>query len=295
MKQIVIIPESAAGERLDVVLARELGTARNQIAKLFKQGLITIEGQAVGAKLSAKPGMSVEVEQPTVEEQPPAPELKVLYEDDDILAVDKPAGLAVHLSESGRPQPTVAAFAAEQGVEDDDLERPGIVHRLDKETSGVLLVAKHPAAKAYLQQLFRERQVEKTYLALVRGRISPAEASINLPIDRSRKQPTKRAVVPGGRPAVTHYRVIEELPGASLLEIKLETGRTHQIRVHFAHLGHPVVGDDLYGGPNLGGSQRQFLHAVRLQLKTQGNKNLTIESPMPEDLVGVLNRLREAV
>jgi 23S rRNA pseudouridine1911/1915/1917 synthase len=289
-----ISPE-AAGKRLDSALALASGQTRSSLTKLFKAELITIDGQPASSKMVVSGGEKVVIN-PEASNGAiiAAPDLKVLFEDEDVLAVEKPAGLVVHLSESRRPQPTVAEFAAKYGVVDTDTDRAGIVHRLDKDTSGVLLLAKHPESKEYLQKLFKTRQVHKTYLALVRGRLDPSEASINLPIGRSRKQPTTRAVVPGARASVTHYRTIRSFDGFTLAEIELETGRTHQIRVHMSHLGHPVAGDSLYGGPSIPGLNRQFLHAAKVTYRSKGGKSVTIESKLPIDLVNVLNKLQES-
>jgi 23S rRNA pseudouridine1911/1915/1917 synthase len=177
------------------------------------------------------------------------------------------------------------------GIDDGDLERPGIVHRLDKDTSGVLLLAKNPEAKAYLQKLFKERLISKTYVALVSGRLKDPEATIKLPIGRNPRVPTKRTVIPGARAAVTHYRVVKEFPGASLLEIDLQTGRTHQIRVHFSHLGHPVVGDVMYGAKPAQGMDRQFLHASQVKFELPDGQEVIIHSPLPADLAGYLEKL----
>lgn len=295
MSRKVIIPQSAAGERLDVVLAQITGQSRSSIQKLIKSGKIQENGLPVTAKQPAAADQEIYVGSDEIESMPPAPELKVMYEDDDLIVVEKPSGLAVHLSESGRPQATVAAFAKEYGVIDDDDDRPGIVHRLDKDTSGLLVIAKNPQAKDFLQGQFRERKVEKTYLALVRGHMQTDEATINLPIERDRKRPTKRAVVPGGRASVTHYKVVEHLEGYSLLEINLETGRTHQIRVHFSHLGHPVAGDELYGGPEIKGLNGQFLHAAKISFIAPSGKRVELESPLPPNLKSTLESLREKV
>ena len=295
MSRKVIIPDSAAGERLDVVLAKITGQSRSSLQKLFKEGKITIDGQTASAKQTAVESQQVEISNLEVDEMPPAPSLEVLYEDDDLMVVEKPSGLAVHLSESGRPQPTVAAFAKEYGVVDEDDDRPGIVHRLDKDTSGLLVIAKNPASKDFLQQQFKDRNVDKTYIALVRGHMPEDEATINLPIERDRKRPTRRAVIPGGRGSVTHYKVIEQLDGYSLLEIKLETGRTHQIRVHFSHLGHPVAGDDLYGGPAIKGLKGQFLHAAKISFTSPSGERVEVESELPVDLKNTLESLRKEV
>ncbi|HEX7259996.1 MAG TPA: RluA family pseudouridine synthase [Candidatus Saccharimonadia bacterium] len=220
------------------------------------------------------------------------PNLTVLYEDDDVLAIDKPAGLVVHDAETATIQPTVADFARQQGVIDPDSDRPGIVHRLDKDTSGVMLIAKHPEAKAFLQRQFKQRQVEKSYIALVRGRLRQEHAIIRLPIGRHRKQPVKRAVIPGGRASVTEYWVREVYAGASLVEISLHTGRTHQIRVHFSYLGNPVIGDTFYGEKQLPrGLTRQFLHAAQISLELPSHKKVTIESPLPSELESYLQNV----
>ncbi len=290
------LPPEAAGQRFDVALATASGRSRSSLAKLFANGLITVGGNPVLSKQLASGGEKIVVAVPEIDTTLQAvPNLTILYEDDDVLAVDKPAGLVVHLSETGRPQPTVADFAATHGVEDDDIERPGIVHRLDKDTSGVLLLAKNPDAKSWLQTAFRERQVNKTYLALVRGRLQPPEATIDLPIGRNRKQPTKRAVMPGARKSVTHYKTLRQYGGYSLLEIELETGRTHQIRVHLAHLGHPVIGDDFYGGPRRPGLSRHFLHAARISLEGPNGKRVDVSSPLPSELQAVIDKLESGV
>lgn len=295
MTEKIVITDEVAGGRLDAAVAMLTDRSRSSLAKLLKQGLICVDGQTATGKQPAVAGQIVEIGMLPSPEEYEAPGLKILYEDDDLLVVDKPAGLAVHLSESGRPQPTVAAFAREYGVIDDDPDRPGIVHRLDKDTSGLLVIAKNPSAKQFLQNEFKKRQVKKTYLALISGHLKDDQATIDLPIDRSRKRPTKRAVVPGGRPSKTHYKVIEAFSGFSLLEVELETGRTHQIRVHFSHLGHPVAGDQLYGGPKLNGLDTQFLHASKLSFTSPSGKNIKVESPLPKQLKMVLESLHSKV
>ncbi len=175
---------------------------------------------------------------------------------------------------------------------DDDPDRPGIVHRLDRDTSGVLVLAKTSAAKVYLQKLFHDRQISKTYIALAVGRIIPAEAVIELPLGRSPKRQTRQAVQAEGRRAVTSYRVREEYPGFTLLDLQPLTGRTHQIRAHLQAIGHPVAGDRLYGAPaGPPGLQRQFLHAARLQFTGPNGQAIDVRSPLPPDLAAVLAAL----
>ncbi|TAK89663.1 RluA family pseudouridine synthase [Patescibacteria group bacterium] len=294
MSQAQRIPESAAGQRLDVALSQLLGQTRSQVQRMLKEQRVKVDSELRPAKWQVEGGEQITVTQPEPQVGFEAPDLTILYEDDDVMAIDKPAGLVVHDTETGRMQPTVAAFAAAQGVEDDDDDRQGIVHRLDKDTSGVMLLAKNPKAKAYLQQQFRERKVDKRYIALVRGRLNEDEATIKLPIGRNRTTPIKRAVLPHGRQAVTHYQVLERLAGACLVSIGLETGRTHQIRVHFAHLGHPVVGDTLYGEPTPG-LNRQFLHAEQIEFVAPSGKTVKVSSPLPQELSDYLDALRNKV
>lgn len=295
--QLFEVTQSLMGERVDVGVATILKISRSAALKLIKNGGVKVDGELTKPSFILSAGDKITVQQ-FAEVMPDIapPDLDILYEDSDVMVVNKPAGLAVHLSETGRPQPTVAAFAAARGVVDSDIERPGIVHRLDKDTSGVIVIAKAPIAKEYMQKLFAKRQVSKTYWALVAGRLKDSEATIRLPVDRSRSKPVKRSVVPGGRAAVTHYKVLEELPGASLIEVSLETGRTHQIRVHFNHLGHPVVGDRLYN--NTKGAHalsRQFLHAKEISFMGPSNQLIKVSCPLPDDLSEYLNGLRDKI
>lgn len=217
-------------------------------------------------------------------------DLPVVYEDSDILVTDKPAGLLSHRVTALREEPSVADFVRKK-VKDDDQLRPGLVHRLDKDTSGLMVIAKHPAAKAYMKGLFQKGEVQKTYLALVEGALEPVEAIIRLPLAASRDH-EKRVVKKDGKPAVTHYKVIQNLPGFTLVEVKPETGRTHQIRVHLAHLHRPVAGDVLYGSKNRPlGLRRQFLHAAGLSFTAPSGEHLELKSELPEDLRGFLSHL----
>lgn len=291
----ITIASKLEGKRLDVALAAQLDVSRSQVQQQIRAGLVrNADGEPLSPGQIVQGGEKVAITsspQPTVSAT--VPELPVLYEDADMIVINKPPGVTVHSSPGQRrPQPTVAAWAAAHGVVDDNPERPGIVHRLDKDTSGVMVIAKHPEAKAALQRQFKQRTVAKTYIALVRGRPAQPEALIRLPIGRHRRQPLKQAVVPGAREAVTKYRTLREYPGATLLEIDLQTGRTHQIRVHFSHLHHPVVGDTTYGDAQRpAGLPRQFLHAAELSLTTPSGKPLTITSPLAPDLQAYLNQL----
>lgn len=228
--------------------------------------------------------------------EPEAIPLSILYEDRDLLVVDKPAGMTVHPG-AGRPSGTlvhaVLAHCPDLPGIGGEL-RPGIVHRLDKDTSGVLVVAKTEAALRHLQAQIQSRRARRDYLALVHGRIARRVGTIDAPIGRDPRHRTRMAVVASGRRAVTHYRVAESFDQATLLEARLDTGRTHQIRVHCAHLGHPVVGDGVYGRrPNPWGLQRQALHACRLAfVHPASDEEMTFNAPLPDDIEAALRLLR---
>jgi 23S rRNA pseudouridine1911/1915/1917 synthase len=283
---------AASGLRLDVWLASRLGLSRSQIQKLAKEGLVEVNGKLAKTNHLLLPDDRVVVSEraaSTAEVVPP--ELPIVYEDADILVVDKPAGLAVHLGNGMDAEPTVADFARPR-TEDTDAERPGIVHRLDRETSGLLVIAKTLAAKDYLQRIWKEHGVQKTYLLLAVGRVEPEAAVINLLIGRDPGRPLRRAVVPGGKPAVTRYRTLAVYPDYTLIEAKPESGRTHQLRVHFAAVGHPVAGDIVYGPLTRPlGLKRQFLHAAKLELTLPSGRHLTLESPLPPELEAALSKL----
>jgi 23S rRNA pseudouridine1911/1915/1917 synthase len=236
----------------------------------------------------------------------PAPEipLQIVYEDDDLLILDKPAGLVVHPSPGHSGGTLVNALLAHGdgstwgGIA--GVQRPGIVHRLDRDTSGLLMVARHDAAQASIMGQLKARRVKKTYQALVLGNVAAAVGRIEAPIGRDPKHRTKMAVVPDGRPSVTGYRVRERFPDWTLLDLDLVTGRTHQIRVHLDAIGHPVAGDPVYGtgtsrrGP--AGLDRLFLHAWRLELTSPSDGHLIrATAPLPPELTSVLDGLREVV
>ena len=222
------------------------------------------------------------------------PALRVVYEDESLAVVDKPAGLVVHPAPSHRG-PTLVSERGELLGGGEDPERPGIVHRLDKGTSGLLVVARSDEAHAALQQAVREREVERVYLALAGGRLSSRTGTIDAPIGRAQRQ-RKRMAVSGAasRQARTHFEVLELLPHESYIEAKLETGRTHQIRAHFAAIGHPLAGDETYGGAARYGLERQFLHAHRLAFAhPETGEPLSFSSPLPEDLEAALEQARQ--
>lgn len=296
MRTLALVADQG-GERLDVFLARRLReVSRSQAQRLIERGLVTVEGVPARASHIVRRGETVQVSIPPPEPlalEPEALPLTVLYEDAEIIVVDKPAGMAVHPG-PGHPRGTlVNALLAQfpQLREVGEALRPGIVHRLDKDTSGLLVVAKTARAHRHLVEQLKERRVHKLYLALVQGVPSPPRGVIEAPIGRHPRDRKRMAIVEGGREAETRYRVAQALGEYSLLEVEPITGRTHQIRVHLAAIGHPVVGDAVYGrrSPLVG---RQFLHAHRLSFHLPGSERLLeFTSPLPPDLREALRRL----
>ena len=283
--------------RLDkYVCARVPELSRTRVQKLIAAGNITVNGQPAKPGLRLNPGDRIDIDIPPApprELKPEAIPLKIIYEDDDLLVVDKPAGLTVHPA-PGHPAHTLvnAILAHFPHLADiGDSLRPGVVHRLDKDTSGVMLVAKNQAAQADLARQFKSHSVTKAYLALVKGRLEPENGIIEADIGRDPHNRKKMAVVAAGREARTEYRVIKYIGGYTLLEIMPETGRTHQIRVHLAAIGFPVVGDKVYGveSPHL---SRQFLHASRLGFKLPSSgEYVEFESKLPPDLEKALEAI----
>ncbi len=221
-------------------------------------------------------------------EQSGAPELRIVHQDDDLAVIDKPAGLVVHPAPSHSGPTLVSELGDLLGG--GDPERPGIVHRLDKDTSGLMVVARNPEALTKLQEAVREREVERRYLALAGGRLGSRTGTIDAPIGRAAKRRTRMAVAgAASRDARTHFEVLELLPRESYVEARLETGRTHQIRAHFAAIGHPLTGDSTYGGSARYGLRRQFLHAHRLAFRhPRTGAPLDFASPLPADLEAAL-------
>ena len=285
-------------ERLDVFLARECPeVSRSQIQRLITEGLVAIGGRTTKASARLEVGDEVRL---TIPEAKPTDllaqkiALVIVYQDEDLLVVDKPAGLAVHPAagrDSGTLVNAVLAVCPEIRGIGGEL-RPGIVHRLDRDTSGLMVVAKNEKAYADLSRQIRERSITKGYLALAIGYVDPAEGIIDAPIGRAPHNRKRMAIVEGGREARTGYRVLEKPKGHSLLEVRPETGRTHQIRVHFASIGHPLAGDSLYGG-RAAGLERHFLHADRLGFRLPGSgEYVEFESALPEELRRFLEALR---
>ena len=300
MRQTVELFADHAGERLDAFLARRLveRLSRSHAHKLIADGLVTLNDMPAKASHRLARGDRVVASVPPAETPALLPEaipLTIIYQDEDIIVVDKPPGLTVHPA-AGHPRGTLVNALLSLCPELAEIKgtlRPGIVHRLDKDTSGLLVAAKNEAAQANLARQLKDRQVHKAYLAVVQGRLERPEGMIDAPIGRHPRRRQRMAVVEGGRQALTRYRVREYLREAySLVEVEPLTGRTHQIRVHFASIGHPVVGDKLYGKASaLVG--RQFLHAWRLGFRLpKGGRYREFESPLAADLEAALEALR---
>jgi 23S rRNA pseudouridine1911/1915/1917 synthase len=287
------------GTRLDRYVADQLhGLSRGTVQGLIESGRVRVDGQQRKPKFRMTPGevVSVEIPPPQIDEIVPDPiPLAIVYEDADVIVVNKPAGMVVHPA-PGHPRGTLAnaLLAHVPGISVGGSQRPGIVHRLDKDTSGLIVAAKTDRGRTALVTQWEERSVEKTYLALVSGSVTDNEAIIDAPIGRDLKNRQRMAVVRTGRPAVTRFRVVERFPNETLLEVSIETGRTHQIRVHLAFIGHPIVGDHLYGRkrPTDPDVERQFLHASALAFRLPDGEALRLEAPLPDDLRAVLEELR---
>jgi 23S rRNA pseudouridine1911/1915/1917 synthase len=290
------VPDGLAGERVDVGVSRMLGLSRTRAAELVMSGDVEIDGQVPARSTRLEPGSWITVilpeEKPVVTVRPQIVDgMSLVYQDDDIAVIDKPVGVAAHPS-AGWAGPTVLGHLAGAGVSirtSGDAERQGIVQRLDVGTSGLMVVARTERAYTVLKDAFRARTVSKTYHALCQGMPVPPQGTIDAPIGRSPNHDYKFAVLQGGKASVTHYEVIEEFRGAALCEVHLETGRTHQIRVHFSAMRHPLAGDHQYGAdPTLAkhlGLVRQWLHAVELSFAHPVSGELvTFTSPYPADL-----------
>ncbi|MDI2098233.1 RluA family pseudouridine synthase [Ruicaihuangia caeni] len=297
------VPDGLEGERVDTALARLLGFSRSFAAEVAEAGGVTLDGAVLGKSDRLHAGAWLEVswrprEQPTIVPTL-VPELTVVHDDDDIVVIDKPVGVAAHPA-VGWTGPTVLGALAGAGFRistSGAAERAGIVHRLDAGTSGLMVVAKSERAYTALKRAFHDRQVDKVYHAVVQGHPDPLRGTIDAPIGRHPSSSWKFAVVAGGKPSITHYETIEAFPSASLLEIHLETGRTHQIRVHMSAQRHPCAGDAMYGAdPTLSarlGLTRQWLHAMRLGFRHPGTgEPVEYTTRYPDDLQHALDVLR---
>lgn len=302
----VIVPDGLAGERLDAALSRLFGVSRTKAVELIESGLVQVDGSPALKSARVTAGVLLDVELPP----PPGeitvvPEtvenLRIVYDDDEIVVVDKPVGVAAHPS-PGWTGPTVIGHLAGAGFSistSGAAERKGIVHRLDVGTSGLMVVAKTEYSYTVLKRAFKERTVKKIYHALVQGHPDPFTGTVDAPIDRHPQHDYKFGVVAGGKPSVTHYETLEAFRFATLLEIVLETGRTHQIRVHLSAIGHPCCGDLTYGADPVLAERlqlsRQWLHAMRLGFTHPGTgEYVEFTSEYPADLDHALDLLADA-
>ena len=299
------VPEGLAGERLDAALSRLFGVSRSKAAELVTAGDVLVDGAPASKSDRVHAGSWLDITLPPPPSAPvlvaePVPGMTVVHDDDDIVVVDKPVGVAAHPS-PGWTGPSVVGGLAAAGYRvstSGAAERQGVVHRLDVGTSGLMVVAKSERAYTLLKRAFKDRTVDKTYHALVQGHPDPLTGTVDAPIDRHPTADWKWAVVAGGKPSVTHYDTLEAHRAASLLEVDLETGRTHQIRVHMAALKHPCLGDLTYGAdPTLAkrlGVTRQWLHARQLGFHHPADGQwVSYTSEYPADLATSLEKLRE--
>ena len=298
MKERLIVDEGAAGERLDRFLAgRELEVSRSHIQKLIESGCVLVNGRTAKANAKLREGDAVETELPEAQELEILPEdipLDILYEDSDVIVINKARGMVVHPAAGAADGTLVNALLHHcedlSGI--NGVIRPGIVHRLDKDTSGVMVAAKNDRAHVDLAEQIREKTAQRIYRAIVCGTIAEDRGEIRAPIGRHPTERKKMAVVPGGKEATTLFRVVERFPAHTLVECRLKTGRTHQIRVHMAYIGHPLLGDPKYGRkmPDIAG---QALHSCELSFTHPRTKErMTFAAEMPEDMQAILHALR---
>lgn len=290
--------------RIDKEIASlDSNMSREAIQRLIKEGKILVNGKIVKASYKTNIGDIITIEEAVAEETDLKPQeipINIIYEDDDILIVNKEKGMVVHPG-NGNPDGTLAnavvAHCKESLSGIGGKIRPGIVHRIDKDTSGLVIIAKNDSAHINLSNQIQKREVKKTYIALVRGLIKENEATINMPIGRSTKDRKKMAVIKTGKEAITHLKVLERFDGYTLIELVIETGRTHQIRVHMAEIGYPIVGDMVYSnGKNPFGVEGQMLHAQKLEFKhpTTG-QTVSYEAPIPQYFTDIIKQLERKI
>ncbi len=297
----VVVDAEHAGARLDQIVHEAVpGLSRSAAQRLVDDGDVTVDGEARSRSTRVQRGQVVVIDQPeaeeVVQEVPEVLEPTILHEDERLVVVDKPIGLVTHAS-PGSPGPSLASLLAARGLAaGGEEDRPGIVHRLDKETSGLLVVARDEETLDALQRMMRAREIEREYVALVHGRPPSIAGRIEAPIGRDPQNRTRRAIDGvGARPAITHFELREAFPDYTLEAVHLETGRTHQIRVHFAAIGHPVVGDPVYGNSSgeMLGMEHQALHAHRLAFDHPSTgARIELTSPLPTAFQAALDRLR---
>ena len=296
------VTSEEAGQRADSLLARRLeGLTRSAAARLLEEGRVTDRGRPAAKNLRVQPGQVLEVTLPEPEEPEARPQnipLDVVYEDRDVIVVNKPTGMVVHPA-PGHPDGTlVNALLYHCGESLSGIggqKRPGIVHRIDRDTSGLIIAAKNDAAHAALSAQLSDHTLARTYECLVSGNMKQDSGTVDAPIGRSSADRKKMAVVPGGRRAVTHWEVVARYPGVTHLRCRLETGRTHQIRVHLAYIGHPILGDTVYGAKKpVPGLTGQCLHATGLRfLHPRTGEPVELHCPLPEEFTRMLEKLEK--
>ena len=302
----MIIEEKDVKARLDVFVAEALNSTRSSAQNLIDTGCVLVNGKQVSKNYRLRLGDNIEIDTPEPKEINALPEnipLDIIYEDGDIVVINKPSGMVVHPAPGNETGTLVNALLYHCGSSLSGINgviRPGIVHRIDKDTSGLLVVAKNDDAHVFLSSLLKDHGIKRTYHAILIGHLKEQRGTINAPIARHPVDRKKMAVVQGGREAITHYEVIEEYPGYTYAKMNLETGRTHQIRVHLSHIGHPIIGDTVYGGgktvfekgnaPLLDG---QILHARELSFPhPRTGEIMHFESPLPNNFIKLLDKLR---
>lgn len=273
--------EVTQSDRLDQYIVRELPQlSRSAAVRLIEDGKVLVNGQvATKAGQKVRENDAIQIDYDENQTVVPKINLPVLYEDQDCVVINKPAGVLTHSKGEFNPEATVATWLSDR-ARDMDGERAGIVHRLDRATGGVMICAKTPEALSWLQKQFSERKVKKSYVAVVKGTLNETKAIIDMPIERNPRKPQTFRVGANGKSAVTAYKVLNTNGRYSLLELRPTTGRTHQLRVHLRHLGHPILGDTLYDGP---AADRLFLHARSLELTLPNKKRQTFEVPAPKE------------
>lgn len=280
-----------AGERLDAFLARNAPEySRSYWQKRCEAGEVNVDGQPAKSSHKLSDGSQIVVSLPAKHDFS-GQTLPVLYEDNDVIVINKPAGVLTHAKGAESDEFTVAEFVRPCTTDGTETNRPGIVHRLDRGTSGVIIAAKNTEAKRWLQGQFSKRNVKKTYLALVEGHMKEPEAILRLPIERNPKKPQTFRVGANGKPAETAYRVEKSFENNELVALSPHTGRTHQLRVHMAYLDHPIVGDEVYGQPSKN-LDRMFLHAASLELTLPSRQRMVFEAPLPHHLQEYLDQLQ---
>jgi len=280
MTKKIIVDNSDAGKRVDVVAGELLPSlSRSYIHRLLEDGHITLNGVTAkaGGKVRQGDKLQTDFNENQLEQIEPI-ELPILYEDDDVLVINKPAGVISHSRGKYWNEPSVASFVRQKTSQLGD--RAGIVHRLDRATSGVMICAKNAAALVWLQKQFSQRKVVKTYIAVIHGKLKEAEAVIDVPIERNPKAPATFRAGSNGKPAQTRYRVLKIIGDNSIIELQPLTGRTHQLRVHLLYLGHPIIGDTLYGGL---AAPRLLLHAASLTIMLPNKEKRTFTAPLPPE------------